>query len=59
METERILAFYINVGNVSNDEVDAYVEKAIARFGDKPENERHYYIPVRGQESKVELIYSK
>lgn len=55
---EKILVFYINIGNLPPVGVRNYMDKLSEEMSiGKPEGERHFFISVRDQESKVECIY--
>lgn len=56
-----ILVFYINVGNMAEEDVEPYVESIRNNIsGDKPEDTAPwFYIPVRGESSKVECLHPK
>ena len=54
-----ILAVYINVGNLSDEETQNYIAKIQRTFSEdkRQENIIHYIIPVKDQSTKVECIY--
>ena len=59
MLNKTILVFYVNVGNVDNEDVSQYIENFKRIIESKEEDKDdviHYIIPVRDQETRIECI---
>lgn len=53
-----ILAYYIEVGNLDNDDVGEFISNISESLSD--ENMIQYFIPIRGDEkSRIECVYPK
>lgn len=56
-----ILVVYINIGNLSHDDVDDYMSLCVARIkhDHKDDEIEYYFIPVRTGESRIECVNPK
>jgi Bacteriophage T4-like portal protein (Gp20) len=54
---QRGIVFYINVGNLPPNEVAAYISNVKQKLDN--DEEVHYYIPVRNEATRVELLWMK
>lgn len=58
---DLILVFYVNVGNLDEQDVAEHIEMIRIRIAnDKPEDTAPwFYIPVRGEDTRVECLNPK
>ena len=59
MLDKTIIVFYVNIGNLDNADVSAYIEKVNNAIKPSEEDKKHvihYVIPVRNQDTKVECL---
>jgi hypothetical protein len=58
-KTDILLAVYLNIGNMPNEEVDNYCIKAVERLVKETDtlNLQYFLTPVRTQNTKIEIIY--
>ena len=54
-----ILVFYIDVGNTESDKVQDFINNTIEKVKDDTQEVIKYFIPVRGEGTRVECIYPK
>jgi len=55
-----ILVHYINVGNISMEDVEPFIQKIAIKMRPKPEEQCHsYFIPIRNGDTRVECINPK
>jgi len=55
-----ILVHYINVGNISMEDVEPFIQKIAIKMRPKPEEQCHsYFVPIRNGDSRVECINPK
>jgi len=60
MKDVIILAIYINVGNLNEEDARSYVSQATKSMQwNEEDNIRAIFIPVRDQETKIECVYPK
>lgn len=57
-DEKLILVHYINIGNLSIDQVEEFINK-VRKMTDGVDDNMSYYIPVRDSESRVECINPK
>lgn len=57
LRDKLILAFYVNVKNISSDSIESYVEKWAQNMGHNyDENIIKFFIPIKKGENRVEVI---
>jgi hypothetical protein len=55
-----ILVHYIDVGNISMEDVEPHIQKIAIKMRPKPEEQCHsYFIPIRNGDTRVECINPK
>jgi len=57
---QLILVHYINVGNLSMDDMKLFIEKIMHKMRPEPEEQcKSYFVPIRNGDSRVECINPK
>ncbi len=56
IKDKLILAFYLNVGGLSEQDVDGYISRVRGSMKED-DSAIYYFIPVRNQETRVECVY--
>jgi len=55
-----ILVHYIDIGNISMEDVEPHIQKIAIKMRPKPEEQCHsYFIPIRNGDTRVECINPK
>jgi hypothetical protein len=59
MNLKAIIVFYLNVDNMSDNNIADYLKRTKDQITIEDELVTQYFIPVKGQKTKVECIYPK